>query len=172
MPLTWEYQVDTAVDIAKEAADAILLGKEPDGPGVSGGNRGAARFFAGTFSNTSGWVPARTSGNMFSVIGASLWLPYLPMSPIKILTNNLLYDFFTDSDSKSDEVDPEQVAQRLRPWSMGDDCEVLSSLHLGRAVSVFRLRHLLPDVVPLSIAAICGWRRPSELQHSFRSMPA
>jgi magnesium-transporting ATPase (P-type) len=32
-------------------------------------------------------------GNMFSVIGASYWLPYLPMAPIQILTNNLLYDF-------------------------------------------------------------------------------
>jgi Mg2+-importing ATPase len=57
-------------------------------------------------------------GNMFSVLGASLWLPYLPMAPIKILTNNLLYDF-SQVPIPTDEVDPEQVT-KPRPWSMGE----------------------------------------------------
>jgi Mg2+-importing ATPase len=70
---------------------------------------------------------------MFSVLGASLWLPYLPMAPIKILTNNLLYDF-SQVPIPTDEVDPEQVA-RPRPWSMGEIARFI--LFIGPCSSVF-----------------------------------
>jgi Mg2+-importing ATPase len=55
-------------------------------------------------------------GNMFSVIGASAWLPFMPMAPIQILTNNLLYDF-SQLPIPTDHVDIEQIAAP-RPWSM------------------------------------------------------
>jgi len=55
-------------------------------------------------------------GNMFSVIGASAWLPFMPMAPIQILTNNLLYDF-SQLPIPTDRVDTDQLAHP-RPWSM------------------------------------------------------
>jgi Mg2+-importing ATPase len=99
--------VDTAVDIAKEAADAILLEKSLMvlEEGVIEGRK--------VFANILKYIRMGASsnfGNMFSVLGASLWLPYLPMAPIKILTNNLLYDF-SQVPIPTDEVDPEQVAK-------------------------------------------------------------
>src|SRR5256712_1003774 len=57
-------------------------------------------------------------GNMFSVLGASAILPFVPMAPIQILTNNLLYDF-SQVPIPTDDVDPEQIAAP-RPWSMHD----------------------------------------------------
>jgi P-type Mg2+ transporter len=72
-------------------------------------------------------------GNMFSVLGASLWLPYLPMAPLKILTNNLLYDF-SQVPIPTDEVDPEQVA-KPRPWSMDEIARFI--LFIGPCSSVF-----------------------------------
>ena len=81
--------VDTAVDIAKESADIILLEKDlsvlKDGV-VLGRN---------TFGNIIKYIKMTASsnfGNMFSVLGASAFLPFLPMLPIQILTQNLLYD--------------------------------------------------------------------------------
>src|SRR6202023_814581 len=82
--------VDTAVDIAKEAADAILLEKS-----LMVLEEGVIEGRA-VFANIIKYIRMGASsnfGNMFSVLGASLWLPYLPMAPIQILTNNLLYDF-------------------------------------------------------------------------------
>ena len=82
--------VDTAVDIAKESADIILLEKSlmvlQDG--VIEGRK--------VFGNITKYIKMGASsnfGNMFSVLGASLFLPFLPMAPIQVLTNNLLYDF-------------------------------------------------------------------------------
>jgi Mg2+-importing ATPase len=57
-------------------------------------------------------------GNMFSVLGASAFLPFIPMAPIQILTNNMLYDF-SQVPIPTDEVDEEQVA-RPRPWKIGE----------------------------------------------------
>jgi len=57
-------------------------------------------------------------GNMFSVIGASAWLPYMPMAPIQVLTNNLLYDF-SQVPIPTDNVGPTQIA-KPRPWNMGE----------------------------------------------------
>jgi P-type Mg2+ transporter len=122
--------VDTAVDIAKEAADAILLEKSLMvlEEGVIEGRK--------VFANILKYVRMGASsnfGNMFSVLGASLWLPYLPMSPIKILTNNLLYDF-SQVPIPTDEVDPEQVA-KPRPWDMDEIARFI--LCIGPCSSVF-----------------------------------
>jgi Mg2+-importing ATPase len=122
--------VDTAVDIAKEAADVILLEKSLMvlEEGVIEGRK--------VFANILKYIRMGASsnfGNMFSVLGASLWLPYLPMAPIKILTNNLLYDF-SQVPIPTDEVDPEQVA-KPRPWSMGEIARFI--LFIGPCSSVF-----------------------------------
>ena len=82
--------VDNAVDIAKESADVILLEKNLMvlEEGVLEGRK--------VFVNILKYIRMGASsnfGNMFSVIGASAWLPYVPMAPIQVLTNNLLYDF-------------------------------------------------------------------------------
>ena len=81
--------VDTAVDIAKESADIILLEKDLMvlRKGVIYGRR--------TFGNIIKYIKMTASsnfGNMFSMLGASAFLPFLPMLPIQILVNNLLYD--------------------------------------------------------------------------------
>jgi Mg2+-importing ATPase len=81
--------VDSAVDVAKEAADMILLDQDLGvlHAGVLEGRR--------TFGNIMKYIMMGTSsnfGNMFSMAGASLFLPFLPMLPVQILLNNLLYD--------------------------------------------------------------------------------
>jgi Mg2+-importing ATPase len=105
--------VDTAVDIAKEAADMILLEKSllVLDEGVLEGRK--------VFANISKYVRMGASsnfGNMFSVLGASLVLPFLPMLPIQILCNNLLYDL-GQTTIPTDTVDLEQL-QRPRPWDI------------------------------------------------------
>lgn len=105
--------VDTAVDIAKESADVILLEKDllVLKAGVLEGRK--------VFANILKYIRMGASsnfGNMFSVLGASIFLPFVPMVPIQILTNNLLYDF-SQVPIPADDVDPEQIA-RPRPWSM------------------------------------------------------
>src|SRR5262249_1845340 len=82
--------VDSAADIAKEAADLILLEKSLMvlEEGVLEGRK--------VFANILKYIRMGASsafGNMFSVVGASAFLPFLPMAPIQILANNLLYDF-------------------------------------------------------------------------------
>jgi Mg2+-importing ATPase len=72
-------------------------------------------------------------GNMFSVLGASIFLPFLPMEAIQILTNNLLYDF-SQVPIPTDEVDAEQIA-RPRPWSMSAISRFI--LFIGPCSSVF-----------------------------------
>jgi Mg2+-importing ATPase len=81
--------VDSATDVAKDAADVLLLEKDLHvlADGVTGGRR--------IFANTIKYVLMGTSsnfGNMFSAAGASLFLSFLPMLPSQILLNNLLYD--------------------------------------------------------------------------------
>jgi len=94
--------VDTAVDIAKESADIILLEKDLMvlRKGVIYGRR--------TFGNIIKYIKMTASsnfGNMFSMLGASALLPFLPMLPIQILINNLLYD----------------ISQISIPWDIMDD---------------------------------------------------
>jgi Mg2+-importing ATPase len=122
--------VDTAVDIAKEAADIVLLEKSllVVEDGVVEGRK--------VFSNILKYVRMGASsnfGNMFSVLGASAMLPFVPMAPIQILTNNLLYDF-SQVPIPTDDVDPEQVATP-RPWSMSDITRFI--LFIGPCSSVF-----------------------------------
>ncbi|MCC6678261.1 MAG: magnesium-translocating P-type ATPase [Phycisphaerales bacterium] len=105
--------VDTAVDIAKESADMILLEKSLMvlEEGVLEGRK--------VFANILKYVRMGASsnfGNMFSVLGASVFVPFLPMAPIQILANNLLYDI-SQTAIPTDEVDPEQIA-KPRPWDM------------------------------------------------------
>jgi Mg2+-importing ATPase len=106
--------VDTAVDIAKSSADMILLEKSllVLEAGVVEGRK--------VFANILKYVRMGASsnfGNMFSVLGASVFVPYLPMMPIQILANNLLYDI-SQTAIPTDDVDPEQV-EKPRPWDMG-----------------------------------------------------
>jgi len=94
--------VDTAVDIAKESADIILLEKDLMvlRKGVIYGRR--------TFGNIIKYIKMTASsnfGNMFSMLGASALLPFLPMLPIQILINNLLYD----------------ISQISIPWDIMDE---------------------------------------------------
>jgi len=106
--------VDTATDIAKDSADLILLEKALmvlDG-GVVEGRK--------VFANILKYIRMGASsnfGNMFSVLGASAFLPYIPMAPIQVLTNNLLYDF-SQVPIPTDAVDAEQVAHRGLGTSM------------------------------------------------------
>ena len=107
--------VDTAVDIAKESADIILLEKNllVLQTGVIEGRR--------TFANITKYIRMGASsnfGNMFSVIGASILLPFLPMAPIQVLTNNLLYDF-SQSTIPTDNVDEEYLATPRR-WDISN----------------------------------------------------
>ena len=105
--------VSTAVDVAKESADIILTqkGLESIVRGVIEGRR--------SFGNTMKYIMMGLSsnfGNMFSVLGAVLYLPFLPMLPIQILFNNFVYDV-SQLTISSDNVDAEWV-QTPRKWNM------------------------------------------------------
>ncbi|WP_431218963.1 magnesium-translocating P-type ATPase [Leifsonia xyli] len=106
--------VDSAVDVAKDAADVLLLEKDLDvlADGVTEGRR--------IFANTIKYVLMGTSsnfGNMFSASIASLVLPFLPMLPGQILLNNLLYDS-SQLALPTDHVDPEQLRAPAH-WDIG-----------------------------------------------------
>ena len=122
--------VDSAVDIAKESADVILLEKSllVLEEGILEGRN--------VFANIIKYIRMGASssfGNMFSVLGASAFLPFEPMLPIQILMNNLLYDF-SQVAIPTDDVDPEQVA-KPHPWSMGDITRFI--LLIGPCSSIF-----------------------------------
>ena len=122
--------VDTATDIAKESADLILL--EKDLMVLEGGVTEGRKVFA----NILKYIRMGASsnfGNMFSVLGASAFLPFLPMAPIQVLTNNLLYDF-SQVPIPTDAVDEEQVA-RPRPWDIGEIKRFI--LFIGPISSIF-----------------------------------
>jgi Mg2+-importing ATPase len=105
--------VDSAVDVAKAAADMILL--ERDLGVLHGGVIEGRR----TFGNIMKYIAMGTSsnfGNMFSMAGASLFLPFLPMLPVQILLNNLLYDV-SELPIPLDRVDNDYLS-RPRRWDM------------------------------------------------------
>jgi len=106
--------VDNAVDIAKESADIVLLKKDLRVlmDGILEGRK--------TFGNTMKYIMMGTSsnfGNMVSVAAASLFLPFLPLLPVQILLNNLLYDI-SQSTIPTDRVDEEYV-QAPKRWDIG-----------------------------------------------------
>lgn len=106
--------VQNAVDIARESSDIILLDQDLRilYDGVIEGRK--------TFGNTMKYLLMGSSsnfGNMFSVAGASLFLPFLPMLPIQILLNNLLYDL-SESTIPTDNVDRSYV-QSPKKWDLG-----------------------------------------------------
>jgi len=105
--------VDSASEVAKDAADVVLLTKDLGilADGVVEGRR--------IFANTIKYVLMGTSsnfGNMVSTSGASLIIPFLPMLPSQILLNNLLYDV-SEMTIPTDNVDPE-LLQRPARWDM------------------------------------------------------
>ena len=106
--------MDSGTDVAKDAADIILLETDLDvlADGVEEGRR--------IFANTIKYVLMGTSsnfGNMFSVTVAAAFLPFLPMLPFQILLNNLLYDT-SQMTIPTDRVDEEQLA-RPSHWDIG-----------------------------------------------------
>ncbi len=122
--------VDSAVDIAKETADIILLEKSllVLDEGVIEGRK--------VFGNIVKYIRMGASsnfGNMFSVIGASAWLPFLPMAPVQVLTNNLLYDF-SQTAIPTDHVDEEYLATPRR-WEIGNIGRYM--LFIGPISSIF-----------------------------------
>jgi P-type Mg2+ transporter len=105
--------VDNAVDVARESADIILSNNDLTvlAEGVLEGRK--------TFGNTMKYIMLGVSsnfGNMFSVAGAALFLTFLPMLPVQILLNNLLYDF-SQSTITTDIVDDEYV-ERPKRWDI------------------------------------------------------
>ena len=105
--------VDNAVDVARESADIILSRNDLTvlAEGVLEGRK--------TFGNTMKYIMLGVSsnfGNMFSVAGATLFLTFLPMLPVQILLNNLLYDF-SQSTITTDSVDDEYV-ERPKRWDI------------------------------------------------------
>jgi P-type Mg2+ transporter len=122
--------VDTAVDIAKESADIILLEKSllVLQEGVTEGRK--------VFANITKYIKMGASsnfGNMFSVLGASIFLPFLPMAPIQVLTNNLLYDF-SQTAIPSDNVDEDFLASP-RKWDIGNIFKFM--VFIGPISSIF-----------------------------------
>jgi Mg2+-importing ATPase len=122
--------VNTAVDIAKESSDIILLENNllVLEQGVMEGRR--------VFGNITKYIKMAASssfGNMFSVVGASAFLPFLPMLPIQVLTNNLLYDF-SQIPIPTDEVDADWLTQP-RQWTIGSLQRFI--LFIGPISSIF-----------------------------------
>ncbi len=104
--------VDTAADIAKESSDLILLEKSLRvlKNGIIEGRK--------IFDNIIKYLKMAASsnfGNMFSVVGGSIFLPFLPMLPIQILTNNMLYDF-SQMTIPTDNVDAERLL-KPKKWN-------------------------------------------------------
>ncbi len=122
--------VDTAADIAKESADIILLEKSllVLQQGVIEGRK--------VFGNITKYIKMGASsnfGNMFSVLGASVFLPFLPMAPIQVLTNNLLYDF-SQTAIPTDNVDEDYIALPRR-WDISNIFKFM--IFIGPVSSIF-----------------------------------
>ena len=122
--------VDSGVDIAKESATVILLEKSLMvlEEGVIEGRK--------VFVNILKYIRMGASsnfGNMFSVLGASAFLPYIPMAPLQVLTNNLLYDF-SQVPIPTDNVGSEETA-KPRPWHIGEITKFI--LLIGPISSIF-----------------------------------
>jgi Mg2+-importing ATPase len=107
--------VENAVDIAKESADIILLEKSllVLEEGIIEGRK--------VFGNIIKYIKMGSSsnfGNVFSILGSSVFLPFLPMQPVQLLTQNLLYDL-SQTAIPFDHVD-EEYLEKPRKWEIGD----------------------------------------------------
>ncbi|MCE1254262.1 MAG: magnesium-translocating P-type ATPase [Anaerolineae bacterium] len=145
--------VNSAVDIAKESSDIILLENSllVLEEGVLEGRR--------VFGNIIKYIKMAASssfGNMFSLLGASLFLPFLPMLPIQVLTNNLLYDL-SQTAIPSDTVDAEWLA-RPRKWTLGEVRRFI--LCIGPISSIFDYLTFF-----IMLAVFNAWQTP-ELFHT------
>lgn len=122
--------VDNAADIAKESADIILMEKNllVIKDGLIEGRK--------VFGNIIKYIRMSASsnfGNMFSVLGASAFLPFLPMAPVQILFNNLMYDF-SQTSVATDYVDDEYISQP-RKWELGNIARYIFTI--GPISSIF-----------------------------------
>ena len=122
--------VDTAVDIAKESADIILLELSLTvlSNGVTEGRK--------VFGNIMKYIKMGASsnfGNMFSLLGGSLFLPFLPMTPVQLLTTNLLYDV-SQTAIPTDTVDEEYI-EKPRKWQIRDIARFM--IFIGPMSSIF-----------------------------------
>ena len=122
--------VESAVDIAKESSDIILLENSllVLEQGVLEGRR--------VFGNIVKYIKMAASsnfGNMFSVVGASAFLPFLPMLPIQVLSTNLLYDF-SQTTIPTDGVDADWLT-KPRQWTIGRILRFI--LFIGPISSIF-----------------------------------
>jgi Mg2+-importing ATPase len=147
--------VNTAVDIARESADIILLEKSllVLEEGVVEGRR--------TFGNILKYIRMGTSsnfGNVFSVVGASAWLPFLPMQPVQLLVQNLLYDF-SQTAIPFDHMDSEYLKVPRR-WEPAGIARFM--LHLGPVSSIF-------DYVTFCLMWFFFGARTPEAQSLFQS---
>lgn len=140
--------VESAVDVAKDAADIILLQQDLGvlERGVTEGRR--------AFGNIMKYIMMVTSsnfGNMFSMAGASLILPFLPMLPVQVLLNNLLYDI-SEMAIPLDEVDREAM-EKPEHWdtrfirnfmlALGPVSSVFDFLTFGLLLLVFHANEAL-----------------------------
>ena len=142
--------MNTAADVAKEAADFVLLEKDLAvlGQGVREGRR--------TFANTLKYVFMATSanfGNMFSMAGASLFLSFLPLLPKQILLTNLMTDF-PEMTIASDNVDPEMVAAPRR-WDIR---------FIRRFMLVFGLLSSVFDYATFGVLLLILHAKPAEFR--------
>jgi len=122
--------VDSGADVTKESADIILLEKSllVLEEGIMEGRR--------IFANIVKYIRMGASsnfGNMFSVLGASYLFPFLPMKPVQILTNNLLYDF-SQTGIPTDRVDEELIEKPLK-WNIDNIKKFM--LFIGPISSIF-----------------------------------
>jgi Mg2+-importing ATPase len=145
--------VDSAVDIAKESSDIILLENSllVLEQGVLEGRR--------VFGNIVKYIKMAASsnfGNMFSVVGASAFLPFLPMLPIQILTTNLLYDF-SQTAIPTDNVDPEWT-MKPRQWDISKILKFI--LVIGPISSIFDYATFFAMLYAFH------WRQSPELFHT------
>ncbi len=154
--------VDGAVDVAKDAADLVLMerGLEVLVRGVEEGRR--------TFANTLKYVFMATSanfGNMFSMAGASLFLPFLPLLPKQILLTNLLTDF-PEMTIATDRVDREMV-DKPRRWDISFIKRFMITFGLVSSIFdylTFGVLLLLLEPPPSSSGPVGSWRALSRLQ--------
>ncbi|MCX6740822.1 MAG: magnesium-translocating P-type ATPase, partial [Candidatus Parcubacteria bacterium] len=141
--------VDTGVDIAKESSDIILLEKKLSvlKDGVMEGRR--------VFGNITKYIRMAASsnfGNMFSVVGGSIFLPFLPMLPLQILTNNMLYDF-SQTTIPTDKVDEEYI-MKPRKWDIKNIKRFI--FYIGPISSIFDFLTYL-----IMILIFHAWNNPA-----------